>query len=483
MNRPIRRLALALFTGLVLLLVNVTYIQVVRGPTYRDDARNPRVLIARSAKERGTIVDRSGEILAQSIQNDVDQTFVRRYPVGPDAVHAVGFSSLLFGDRGLERAYAAELRSKEDITVSDMVAALLGRDLRPQNLVSTIDVDIQRAASTALGEQTGAVIALDPTTGAVLAYVSHPDYDPALLLDDRAGPAGDTLEADAQQPLLDRVVSATYPPGSTFKVVTAAAALENGIADPQTRFDDPVEFDLPGSTATIRNFDRGTCAGGGDVELSVAFARSCNTVFADLGIQVGADLLVAQAEQFGFTEPVPFVYDVAPSAIPSADEFANNEAALGQSAIGQRDIRATPLQMAQIAGAIANNGIMMVPFLVSQTVDADGELIEETEPVEHRRAVTEATAATLRELMISVVRSGTGSNASVPGLTVAGKTGTAETGNGPPDVWFVGFADDGARTIALSVLIEDGGTLGADATGGAVAAPVARAVFEAWATP
>lgn len=482
MNRPIRRLALALFVGLLLLLVNITFIQVVRGPSYRDDARNPRVLIARSAKERGTIVDRAGQILARSSQNALDQTFVRQYPIGADAVHAVGFSSLLFGDRGLEQAYAGELRSKEDITVSDMVSALLGRDLRPQNLVSTIDVEVQRAASAALGDQTGAVVALDPLTGAVLAYVSHPDYNPARLLDDQAGPAGDTLEANPGQPLLDRVVSATYPPGSTFKIITAAAALENNVATPTTRFDNPIEFQLPGSTATIRNFDRGTCTGGADVELSVAFALSCNTVFADLGIQVGADALVAQAELFGFRQPIPFVYDVAPSSIPTADGFINNEAALGQSAIGQRDVRATPLQMAQVVAAIANDGVMMVPYLVSETVDADGQTLEMTQPTEQGRAITQATADTLAELMMSVVRSGTGSNAAVDGLVVSGKTGTAEVGSGAPDVWFIGFADDGASKLAVAVLVEDGGTIGLDATGGAVAAPIARAVFEAWAS-
>jgi peptidoglycan glycosyltransferase len=481
MNGPIRRLALAIFVGLALLLANVTYIQLARGPEYRDDPRNPRVLLARSSKERGTIVDRSGKILARSVQDPLAQGgFIRRYPQGADTVHAVGYSSLLFGDRGLERAYASELRSKEDVTISDMVAALLGRDLRPQSLVSTIDLDIQRIATEQMDGVEGAIVALDPATGEIVAYVSHPDFDPAPLLDATSAPAGDALEADPDQPLLDRVVAETYPPGSTFKIVTLAAALENGVASPETLFDDPVEFDLPGSTATIRNFDRSTCAGGGEVELAVAFTRSCNTVFADLGIQVGADRMVQQAEAFGFGDPVPFIYDVVASTIPSADNFTNNEAALGQSAIGQRDVRATPLQMAQVAAAIANGGVPMQPQLVREIVDADGATINTTEPVPGPRAVSEDTASTLTELMIDVVENGTGRNASVAGLTVAGKTGTAETETGPPHAWFVGFANDGARILAIAVVVADGGSLGDEATGGSVAAPIARAIFEGW---
>lgn len=481
MNGPIRRLALVLFVGLTLLLANVTYIQLARGPAYRDDPRNPRVLLARSTKERGAIVDRTGQILAESVPDPTDpSTFERRYPANETSAHAVGYTSLLFGDRGLERVYANELRSKQDVTISDLVAALLGRDLRPQSLVTTLDADLQAVASAALGDVEGAVVALDPATGAVLVYVSHPTFDPNRLLSGTAGPVGDALEADPDRPLLDRVVGERYPPGSTFKIITAAAALDNGVATQDTVFDDPVEFDLPGSTATIRNFDRGTCAGGEGVELSVAFARSCNTVFADLGIQVGAERLVQQAQAFGFSSDTPFIYDVVESTIPDAENFTNNEAALGQSAIGQRDVRATPLQMAMVAGAVANGGVVMEPYLVSEVVDADGNAIDMWEPLIVGRAITEETADTLTTMMIDVVERGTGRNAAVGGLSVAGKTGTAETSLGPPDVWFVGFADNGTDRLAIAIVVASGGNVGEDATGGAVAAPVARAVFEAW---
>ncbi len=481
MNRPIRRLSLALFIGLAMLLANVTYIQVGRGPEYRDDPRNPRVLLERSSKERGTIVDAGGRILAQSTPNPADQSaYLRAYPEGPLTAHAVGFSSVLFGDRGLEQAYAADLRSKQDVTISDLVSALLGRDLRPQSLVLSLDADVQQAASDGLGSHHGAVVALDARTGAIVAYVSAPSFDPAGLLLETSAAAGDALEADPAKPLLDRVVGETYPPGSTFKLVTAAAALEGELATPETRFPDVAEYELPGSTAVIRNFDRRSCSGGGDVELAVAFQRSCNTVFAELGVRIGAAGLEEQAARFGFGQPIPFIYDVQSSVFPSSEAFESNEAALAQSAIGQRDVRATPLQMVAIAAAIANDGILMQPYLVQQVVDADGSVTETTEPAELWRAVSENTAAALAGMMERVVASGTGTGAAVDGLTVAGKTGTAETAAEAPDVWFVGYADDGARRLAIAVIVEEGGAQGPDATGGSVAAPIARDVFVAW---
>lgn len=481
MNGPLRRLAFALLTGLALLLVNVTYIQVVRGPSYRDDARNPRVLLARSEKERGTIVDRNGDVLAQSVPAQSDQqAFARVYPYGSAFVHSVGLSSFLFGDRGLEDAYAGELRSKQDLTISDLVSALLGRDLRPQSLITTLDLATQQAAVDGLGAQKGAIVALEPSTGAILAYVSSPSYDPTLLIGPEAGPVGDALEADPDQPLLNRADSNTYAPGSVFKIVTTAAALDSGTATPESTFANPAELALPGSTAVIRNFGGGRCGGGGEVSLAEAFRRSCNTIFGELGLEVGATELVATAEAFGLNRDIPFEWDVLDSVIPSASSFSDDQAGLAQTAIGQRDLQVTPLQMALVGAAIANDGVIMEPHLIMTIADADGTAVRRYEPQQFSLATTEATAQEITAMMEAVVASGTGTGAALPGVKVAGKTGTAETERGAPHAWFVGFAPADDPLIVVAVLVEAGGAVGDEATGGSLAAPIARQVISSW---
>ncbi|MDH3306400.1 MAG: penicillin-binding protein 2 [Acidimicrobiia bacterium] len=479
MNGPIRRLALVLLVGLALVLANVTYIQTIAGTGYRDDARNRRVLLSRAAKERGAIVDRAGEVLAASGENPDEQGFLRVYPFGDLFAHPVGVSSLLFGDRSIERAYTTRLRSKQDLTISDMVAALLGRDLRPESLVLTLDAGLQRVADEAIGIQSGAIVALDPQTGAVLAYVSSPSFDPTTLLGPTAGPAGDTLVANPDEPLLDRISSATFAPGSTFKIVTTAAALELDLARPDTAFDNVTALELPGSTSTISNFDGGACGAGATVTLQTAFVRSCNTVFGQLAMDLGAGAMSQQATAFGFGLDIPFEWDVLDSVFPPPSAFENDVPALAQSGIGQRDVQATPLQMVLVVSAIANQGVIMEPYLVAQVLDANGAVVERTAPTEWQRAITPTTAQILSGLMTQVVSSGTGRSASVPGVQVAGKTGTAETG-GAPHAWFVGFAPADNPTIALVVIIQNGGSAGDEATGGSVAAPIASRVFAEW---
>lgn len=481
MNGPIRRVAIIIFAAFALLLLNVTYVQVVAGPRYRDDPRNPRVLLSRTGKERGLIIAADNTVLAESVPELADPgVFTRSYPEGPAFAHVVGFSSLLFGDRGIEEAHAGELRSRRDLTVSDLVSALLGRDLRPRSLQLTVEPALQRIAYEALGSQAGAVVALQPETGAVLALVSKPSYDPNTLLGAAARGAGEALTADPTRPLLNRATGESYPPGSTFKPVVAAAALETGQASPEASFPDPAELELPGSTAVIRNYGGGTCGGGTEISLRDAFAQSCNTVFGLLAMQVGAALLAEQADEFGFNQAVPFEWEVLPSVFPPAENFSNDLPALAQSGIGQRDVRTTPLQMALVAAAIANDGLIMVPHLVQRTFDADGNVISVRQPAIYRRAVSPATAQVLGGLMERVVTSGTGRRASVPGVRVAGKTGTAETTVGAPHAWFIGFAPVEQPTIAVAVLVEAGGQMGESATGGSLAAPIAAQLLGHW---
>jgi penicillin-binding protein A len=482
MNEPLRRTAWAILAGFLVLAVATTWLQGVAGPDYRDDPRNPRLVASRVGRERGAIVTAESVVVAQSDPSQSDQTFERTYPKGDAYSHIVGFVSVLFGARGLEQARASDLVSNRDATISGVLNVLMGGDPRPRGLRLTIDDDLQAVARKALGDQRGAVFALDPQTGAVLAAVSTPGFDPNPLVGPDAGPAGRALEDDASEPLVDRTIARTYPPGSAFKVVTTAAALDSGVAGPSTTFPNPVSLALPGSTGTISNSDGKACGSGSTVTLEQAFIASCNTVFADLGMQLGAEQLAAAAEAFGFNEAIPYDLDVLASVFPEARTFAADPPAAAQNAIGQRDVRATPIQMALVAAAVANEGEIMIPYVVSDVFTADGEIESSTTPTLWRRATSPASAAVLTDMMERVVTSGTGRNAAVPGVRIAGKTGTAEVSDGRPHAWFIGFGPvapaAGQRQVALAVLVESGGSAGETASGGSVAAPIARQVFE-----
>ena len=484
MNDPLRRTAWTILAGFLVLALATTWIQGVVGPDYRDDPRNPRLVASRVGRERGAIVSADAVVTAESDPAPDGLTFVRRYPTAERYAHTIGFVSVLFGATGLERERAADLVSNRDTTISGVLNALMGGDPRPRGLRLTIDDVVQTAARDALGDDRGAVFAIDPSTGAVLAAVSTPGFDPNTLVGPEAAPAGEALADDPSQPMLDRSIATTYPPGSTFKVITAAAALDAGLAGPSSQYSDVAILELPGSTATISNFDGEACVDGTTVTLEQAFVRSCNTVFAALGMEVGAEQLVATAEAFGFNEVIPYDLEVLASVVPAASSFGVDLPAVAQSAIGQRDIRATPIQMALVAAAVANGGEIMIPYVVSDVFTADGKIESSTSPILWRRATSPASAAVLADMMERVVTSGTGRNAAVPGVRIAGKTGTAEVGGGPPHVWFIGFgpvaAAPGEPQIALAVVVESGGSGGETATGGSVAAPIAQQVFEAF---
>jgi len=485
MNGPVRSLALTLFLAFVLLAGAVTWHQVIVGPSYRDDTRNLRLAAGRTGRERGTIVTADGVVVARSVADPDDpRVFRREYPEGDLYSHVVGYTTLLFGSTGLEQARADDLVSDRDATISGVIRAILGGDLRAKGLELTINHELQSIAAEALGGQRGAVVALDPQTGAVLAMVSSPSFDPNLLIGGDAAADGDAIAADLDTPLLNRAIAETYAPGSTFKILTTAAAVESGVAGPATMFDDPTALELPGSTAVIRNFSRGPCGNGDQVTLSQAFIRSCNTTFAALGLSVGARDLVGTAEDFGFNSDVPFDLIGLPSFVPAVESFDFNLAGLAQTAIGERDVRATPLQMALTAAAVANGGVIMQPYVVADLFSSDASIEEMTEPIAWLRAMSPATAATITDLMEKVVLSGTGTRAAVPGIRIGGKTGTAEVPGGPPHSWFVGFgpveAEEGTPQIVVAVLVESGGDAGEAATGGSVAAPIARQLFAAF---
>lgn len=479
MNGPIRRLAIGIFAAMAGLLFAVSWFQVIRADDLRSDPLNPRPALTERGKERGLIITADGTVVARSVKDPDSREFNREYPEGPAFAHAVGYSSFLVGETGLEAAYSSELRSRRDLTISDLVAAILGTDLRPKSLEITIDAELQRAALQALGDHRGAVVALDPRTGAVLAAVSTPSFEPALLLTDQAPQNWETMLTDPSRPLIDRGTKETYAPGSTFKTVVAAASVDTGTAGPSTVFDDPLEFPLPGSTATIANFGGRVCNDGATVTLLEAFVRSCNTVFADLAIQLGAVDIGVTAEALGFNTDIEFEWAV-PEAVWPTEALSDDDAALGQSGIGERDVRATPLHMAMVAAGIANNGVVARPYLVQRVLDLDGEVVEMAEPAALGLAMATDTASIMAQMMERVVTEGTGRRAAVPGVRVAGKTGTATGRAGFSNPWFIGFAPVENPTIALAVFIEGSPTSGESATGGTTAAPIASTLISTW---
>ncbi len=457
-----------------------TWVQVVAADTYRLDPRNARFNLTQTGKERGLIVSADGVVLARSDPDPATTgSFIRSYPEGAAFANVVGYSSLLFGEQGIERAYSADLRSRRDFTISDLLSVILGRDLRPQNLQLNIDASLQRLAYQALAGQAGAAVALDPLTGAVRALVTSPSYDPSLLLGTDAANQYQVLLEDPARPLSDRATRELYPPGSTFKTVVAAAAIDSGTATQETTFADPAEFPLPGSIAVIQNAGGGPCNNGTSTTLLQAFVRSCNTTFARIAIEVGAEPIGEIAQQIGFNREIPFPWPVAESAFATS-VLANDDAALGQSGIGERDVRTTPLQMAMVAAAVANQGTVMVPNLVARIFDSDGNEVETVEPTVLDTAFTPDTAFVMSQMMERVVTEGTGRQAAVPGVRVAGKTGTSTGVEGRPHAWFIGFAPVDAPTIAVAVFVEAGGNIGENASGGSVAAPIASQLFSGW---
>lgn len=479
MNGPIRRLAIGLFGAMGLLVAAVSWFQVVRADQLTLDPRNPRPALSERGKERGLITTADGTVVARSAQEEGSREFLREYPFGPEYAHVVGYSSFLVGETGLEAAYDSELRSRRDLTISDVISVILGRDLDPLNLEVTIDSELQTAAHDALGANNGAVVALDPKTGAVLAAVSAPSFDPNLLLTDNADDQWETLLLDPKEPLKDRSSREIYAPGSTFKTVVAATGLDVGAVEPGSVYPDSAEFPLPGSTATISNLDGRVCNDGKTVTLLQAFVQSCNTTFAALAIQLGAIEVGVTSDALGFNRDIEYEWTVPQANWPTA-ALVDDDAALGQSGIGERDVRATPLHMAMVASAIANNGVTTRPYLVQRLFDSGGNTVSQTEVVEFDAAMTPETASVMAQMMERVVTEGTGRRGAVPGVRVAGKTGTATGTDGFPNPWFIGFAPVDNPGIALAVLIEGSPVSGESATGGSLAAPIASRLIETW---
>lgn len=482
MNRQIRRVAVVVLVAFLALLAAPLYWQVLAAPRLANDSRNTRVLIKEYSIERGAIVLADRTEVARSVhskQRGDPLEFVRQYPQGERYGMVTGFYSLVYGRTLAEQEFNSFLLGRAPEQFGQNVTDLLtARETPGGTLVLTLDQATQQAAEQALGNSKGAVVALDPRTGAVLAMTTFPRYNPNQLSGHNPEAIRrnwERLVKDEDGPLLNRAAGALYPPGSTFKVVTAAAALENGVTMSE-ELPSPTVLDVPQTSADIRNFGGSSC-GDGQLTLTEALEISCNTTFAGLGIRLGSQKLAAEAEKFGFNEPSPYELPAATSVIPERQDVP----ATAQSAIGQRDVRVSPLQMASVAATIANGGRRMAPFVGQEVVSDKGKVVKRFEGEDLGQAIPERVAGDLTDMMRQVVESGTGNAAQIPGLQVAGKTGTAQHAQGrPPHAWFIGFTSSGDRSIAVAVVVEDGGSLGSEATGGHVAAPIARRVMETY---
>ncbi len=503
MNRRIRRLGIGLVALFGLLFAQVSYIQVfAAGGIAGDPANARRQIIAEYKVERGQIITADGTVIALSEPTTGNATlrYARRYPEGPLFAGITGYYSQVYGRTELEQAMNSFLAGDApELVVSTLADLVLGRPKKGGHVITTIDAKLQRVASDALGSSPGAVVAIDPRNGDVLVMASNPTFDPNELSSqdtDAIRAAWELLNADPRTPLLSRANDELFPPGSTFKLITASAALENGYGLDSV-WPNPRELDLPLTTGTIQNFGGGTCPGGATTTLLTAFTNSCNVIFGEIGLELGAQQLADQAHAFGFcpTDPpdeteclaptIPITIPFATGRFPIPSYFEGNDPLVAISAIGQDNDLANPLQMALVASAIANRGEMMEPRFVTQIRDPQGRVIREFQPEPYGRPISESTAAAMRAMMVNVVASGTGTAAQIPGVVVAGKTGTAQHG-GPdaaPHAWFVCFAPagpDDIPTIAVAVIVLDGGSLGDEATGGQLAAPIAKQVIEAY---
>ncbi|WP_053848150.1 penicillin-binding protein 2 [Streptomyces sp. NRRL B-24085] len=481
MTRYIRHAACFCVLLLTALLVNAIRVQVFEARAHAENPANRRENIARYGRERGDILV-GGRPVTGSRDTGEQLRYERTYTDGPLYAPVTGFASQEYGTSLLEHSEDAVLSGTDPmLRPFPLWNDFTGSRNPGGDVVTTLDAAAQQAAYRGLAGRKGAVAAVEPATGRVLALVSSPSYDPGVLSGNSAG-VGQSwawLNGNPDRPMLNRAVRQTYPPGSTFKVVTAAAALDaKVIEDVDAPTDSPAPYTLPGTTTSLGNESEG-CR---NLSLREAFRWSCNTVFAKLGVDVGVRDMTATARAFGFNDPalrIPF--SVARSTFdPTVDR-----AQLALSSIGQYNTRATPLQMAMVSAAVANGGQIRTPYLVERTTTAGGSVVATAAPRPVRQAMEPATAAVLKELMTQVVTEGTGTNAAIPGAVVGGKTGTAQHGignAGMPYAWFVAWAQgerDMEPEVAVAVVVEDASADRGDITGGGVAAPIARAVMKA----
>ncbi|MDD5747491.1 MAG: penicillin-binding transpeptidase domain-containing protein [Actinomycetota bacterium] len=471
MNRQIKILCVVLIALLLMVVVNLSWVQVFGAKEISGNAFNKRRLIEEYGIQRGEIITADEQVIARCVQVGAGSSpyrYQREYPAGSLFADITGYDSWKYGRTGLEERFNDELLGRgSKLTFTNLLNRLVSASKKGNSIVLTVDSRLQRVASDALEGRRGAAVVIDPKTGAVLAMVTSPTYDPNVVIPlpgrDTETPWGN-LTQDQTHPLVNRATQGLYPPGSSFKVITAAAALETGIARPETEF--TCNGKLPVHGYTIYDYGRTTH---GRLNFRRALTVSCNITFAQVGLRLGGEVLVHFAELFGFNQKILFELPVADSRIDRPSDM--DKVALASSAFGQGDDLATPLEMALVACAVANNGVIMKPFLMNEIQDYNGKIIEQVTPKKWLEPISTETAETLEEMMVDVVEKGTGTAAQIEGVDVAGKTGTAEVEGAKPHSWFICFAPAIEPKVAISVVVENAGE------GGRVAAPIARKIL------
>jgi peptidoglycan glycosyltransferase len=484
-NKPLRRIAL--FCGLLVLalLIRDNWLQYVQADALQKNENNRRISIERYAQPRGDIIVDGKSITGSKETSASDFKYKRTYKDGPMWAPVTGYASQAFGANQLESIEDGVLTGNDDrLFFRNTLDMITGKEKEGGNVVTTLNSAAQKAAYDGLKKRgKGAVVALEPKTGKILALASYPSYDPSSF-------AGNSTTTDTKawqelqkannpnDPMLNRALREVYPPGSTFKVVTAAAALENNLYDgADVKTNSPLPWVMPGTTTVLKNEGNIPCK---NATLRVALQYSCNTVFGKVGADLGNDKMLAEAKKFGFTEEQ--FTPVRSSASVFSEGMNDSQTAL--SSIGQYNTAATPLQMAMVASAVANDGTLMKPYMVDKLQAPSLDTIEQTEPEELSQPLSSKNAQILQSMMETVVKDGTGKNAQIPGITVGGKTGTAQHGENNsknPYAWFLSYAklSDDSSPVAVAVVVEDENAVRDDISGGGLAAPIAKSVMEA----
>ncbi|RDG35483.1 penicillin-binding transpeptidase domain-containing protein [Streptomyces corynorhini] len=479
MNKTIRHTAVICLGMVLALMVRATWVQAYEAKALADDTYNRRNVIAQYARPQGDIFVAGAPVTGSRKTDSGDLAYERTYTDGALYAPVTGFSSQLYGSTQLEGVYR-DVLDGTDTLLKNPLDALTGRQTEPGDVLTTIDPSVQQAGYAALGGKKGAAVAIDPKTGRVLAVVSTPSYDPTKISGTADGTAWKQLTGDADKPMVNRALRQPLPPGSTFKLVVAAAALEDGLygsVDERTASPDP--YTLPHTATVLTN--ESASAPCENATIRTALRYSCNTVFAKMAVQLGQSKVRAMAEKFGFDDSEQ---DMPVRASASVYPSGMDDAQTALSGIGQFDVTATPLQMAMVSAALANDGLLAAPHMVSEVVDGHGGTLRSYQDGDTTRIVSSATAAQLRGAMVTVVEDGTGTNAKIAGAEVGGKTGTAQHGvanDGTPYAWFTSYAKDASSgaEVAVAVVVEDSGAARSEVSGNGLAAPIAQKMMAA----
>ncbi|MFT4229042.1 MAG: penicillin-binding transpeptidase domain-containing protein [Microbacterium sp.] len=481
MTKELRRLSILMLIMFLALFASTSWIQAVQAESLSADPANKRALYDSYEVQRGSIVA-GGDPIATSVASDDVYTWKRVYTDAEMWAPVTGYINPVLGAAtGIEQAMNQQLSGLGGSQFLSRIDRILsGKSPRGSNVVLSLEPDIQKVAYDALGDLQGAVVAIEPDTGRILAMVTSPSYDTNLLAvhdADAVNEVHDALEEDSTHPLYNRAIAGDLnPPASTFKLVVASAALASGEWTPESTLPNPARYTLPDTTTQVSNSSGSTCGTGDEVSIADALRLSCNIPFAELAVELGDDVIRAEAEKYGFNSAFTMPLVSTPSVYPQVLDDART--ALG--GFGQGDVRATPLQMAMVAAGIANGGTVMNPMMVDQVIGPDLSVQQTYEPSEFSQALSPELAAELTELMVANVSDGVASNARIDGVEVAGKTGTGENGDDAPyTLWFTGFAPADNPQVAVAVVVEDGGGQGQSGFGNTIAAPIAKKVMEA----